>query len=280
VEGSLQKSGEHIQINTRLIDSLKGRNIWAKSFKKDLNDIFDAQDEITINILKSFYVESIHGSDAEFYFSTNSLEAINYFMKGRDQYSRYTCDDIIKARASYKKALEIDPGYAAAWAELAWARQYTKQRDPCAGSWEEARNRRNDYLAKALEIDSTVPIVHAILAEIHQENGQYQMGLGQLEKAIHKRPNSAFLYYKWGELLGEGGRSQDAIPLIERAIQLNPFYPSEYLFTLSQCYFFLHQYENGLEIAEQLLVRGQKEGRKRRMLDWGHLWSAVNLGEK
>ena len=39
----------------------------------------------------------------------------------------------------------------------------------------------------------------------------------------------------------------------------------------------LQQYENGLEIADQLLERGQKEGRKRRMLDWGHLWSAINL---
>jgi tetratricopeptide (TPR) repeat protein len=141
------------------------------------------------------------------------------------------------------------------------------------------RNLRDEYLTKALKIDSTIPTVHSVLAEIYQRNGQYEQGLEQLENAIVKTPNSAELYYKLGELVAEGGRPQEAIALIERAIRLNPFYPGDYLFVLSMRYFLLQQYDNGLQIAEQLLDRGQREGKKLGMLDWGHLWSAINLFE-
>jgi TolB-like protein len=280
VEGSLQKAGAQIQLTTRILDALKGRNLWAANYKKDLNDIFDAQDEAIINILKVIYVKSIHGLDAEFYFNTKSIEAIKYFKRGRYHHLRLGFEDRNKAVALYRKALEIDPDYAAAWAELALLHQPRgKEGSIRGGSFKDMRKFRNDYLAKALKIDSTIPMVHSLLAEIHQRNGQYERGLEQLEKAMEKTPKSALLHYKMGELLSEGGRPQDAIALIERAIRLNPFYPGDYLFTLSQSYFLLQEYDNGLQIAKKLLDRGQKEGHKKGMLDWGHLWSAINLVE-
>ena len=278
VAGSLMKAGERIQLTTRIVDALTGRNLWAKSFKKDMNDIFDTQDEITINILKVIHIESIHGSDAKFYFDTKSIKAINYLKKGTDHYSRMTCNDFVKAGEFYKKASEIDPNYVAAWASLATAYHRRKKWGCGGGGYKGVTGPRTEYLAKALEIDHSNPIAQALLADIYQHNGQYELAITQLEDAIDKNPKSAELYYKLGELLSDGGRSQDAISLIERAIRLNPFYPGEYLSALSQCYFLLQQYENGLQIAEQLLGRGQKEGHKA-MLRMGHLWIAINLVE-
>jgi TolB-like protein/class 3 adenylate cyclase/Tfp pilus assembly protein PilF len=275
VEGSLQRAGEGIQITTRLLDALKGQNLWAKSFKKNLKDISEVQDEITINILKAIYVESIHGSDANFYFSTNNLEALNYFRKGRDHLLSGGCQGYGKAIEWNKKALEIDPGYAAAWASLAQA-YHLVILSGCGHGRSDLYALRTDCLAKALKIDSNIPTVHSILAEIYQENGHYEMAIKQLDDAIDKNPNSAELYFKYGELLSEGGRAKQGISLIKRAVQLNPFYPSYYLGRLSLSYFLLQQYDVGLQIAEQLLERGQKEG-DNTIIRSGHLYIAINL---
>ena len=275
VEGSLQKAGERIQLTTRLLNALTGRNLWAKSFKTDLNDIFEVQNEITINILKAIHAKSIYGFDAEFYLDTKSIEAMNYFKKGRDNFLR---DDYGKAIELYKKALEVDPGYAAAWAALAEVYHYIIPDRHLFMEPTEARVLRTDCLTKALEIDSTIPMAQALFAKIYQENGQYEIAIKQLENAIDKNPNSALLYYKLGELLSQGGSSKEAIALIEKAIRLNPFYPGQYFEVLTQSYFLLQQYDIGLQIAEQLLDRGQKEGNQR-MLKWGHMWSAINLVE-
>ena len=282
VEGSLQRAGEGIQITARLLDALKGQNLWAKRFKKDLNDISEVQDEININILKAIYVESIHGSDANFYFGTNNLEALNYFKKGREYFLAHKLENYGKAIEQYRKALEIDPDYSAAWASLAWVYHELSKWGVSGIEPRKARKLRTDCLTKALEINSTNPEAQALLAEIYQRNKEYETAIKQLENAIQKTPNSAFLYYKLGELLSEGGRPHEAIPLIERAIRLNPFYPGYYLSTLSQSYFLLQQYDNGLQIAEQLLARGQKENDKW-MTRTGYLWIAINfvgLGQK
>jgi tetratricopeptide (TPR) repeat protein len=92
-----------------------------------------------------------------------------------------------------------------------------------------------------------------------------------------KNPNSAELCFQLGEVLAGAGR-EESIALIKRAIRLNPIYPWYYLDALSTSYFLLQQYDNGLQIAEQLLDRGKKEGHKF-MIRNGHLWCAINLVE-
>jgi len=204
---------------------------------------------------------------------------MDYFKKGRDHFLRGGLEGFGKAIEPYRKALEIDPGYAAAWASLAWVYHELSKWGPVTGiEPREVKKHRTDCLAKTLEIDSTNAAAQALLAEIYQRNGQYETAIKQLENAIDKNPNSSLLYYKLGELFSEGGRSKEAIGLIERAIRLNPFYPGNYLTTLSRSYFLLQQYDNGNEIAQQLLARGQKEG-DQWMLRNGHLWSAINLVE-
>jgi adenylate cyclase len=282
VEGSLQKAGERLQLTTRIVDALAGRNLWANSFKKDLNNIFDAQDEITINILKIIHVKSISGSDAEFALGTKSIEAMNYFRKGIDHALRRNCKDDEKAVELYKKALEIDPGYAAAWAELAWVYHDAPKRWCLTGrlgmKFMEIRKLRGECLAKAMEIDSNNPLAQTLHAVIYWENGQYEIAIKQLENAIMKNPNSAELYCYLGDVLAGAGRAQEGIALIQRAIRLNPIYPWYYLDKLSRSYFLFEQYDKGFQVAEQLLDRGKKEGHKD-MIRNGHMLCAINLVE-
>jgi TolB-like protein/class 3 adenylate cyclase len=281
VRGSFQKAAEGIQINTRLLDALTGQNLWAKSIKTDLNDIFEVQNEITLHVLKAIYVESIHGADAEFYLGTKSIEALNYFQRGRDHCLRLSCEGLGNAIESYKKALEFDPDYAAAWAELAWAYHLFREFWCVVGyglSRERLKTTITECLAKALAIDSTIPMAHTLLAVTYQRSGEYEIAVKQLEDAIKKNPDSAELYSTLGVLLSERGRVKESIALIGKAIRLNPFYPWYYLTDLSKSYFLLRQYDNGLQIAEQLLDRGKKTGHSM-MIEDGHMWMSINLVE-
>jgi tetratricopeptide (TPR) repeat protein len=182
----------------------------------------------------------------------------------------------------YKKALEIDPGYAAAWAELAWVYHEAPKRWCLIGRLGiksmEIRKLRGECLAKALEIDSNIPSAQTLLAITYRENGQYEIAIKQLENAIMKNPNSAELCYFLGVVLAGAGRAQEGIALIERAIRLNPISPWYYLESLSLSYFLFEQYDKGFQIAEQLLDRGKKEGHKV-MIRRGHLYCAKNLVE-
>jgi tetratricopeptide (TPR) repeat protein len=121
-------------------------------------------------------------------------------------------------------------------------------------------------------------MAHTLLAETYQTSGQYEIAKKQLDDAIKKNPDSAELYLQLGQLFSEVGRPQESIALIEKAIRLNPFYSWYYLELLSKSYFLLRQYDNGLQIAEQLLDRGQKIVHKV-MIGQGHMWMAINLVE-
>jgi len=84
------------------------------------------------------------------------------------------------------------------------------------------------------------------------------------------------LHLELGNLLQYAGRQEEAIPSTKRAIRLNPFHPWYYLLVLSKCYFGLQQYNKALQIAEKMLIRGQKVGHRRAILS-AHEMMAISL---
>ena len=113
VEGSVRKSGNRVRITVQLIDALDGHHLWAERYDRDLEDIFEIQDELTqaiVSILPG-RVEAAAQERAERK-PTESMAAYECVLAGKRLHHRSTPDDNIRAQEMMDRAIELDPQYA------------------------------------------------------------------------------------------------------------------------------------------------------------------------
>jgi adenylate cyclase len=259
LEGSVQKSGSRVRVTAQLIDAIKGHHLWADRYDRDLQDVFALQDEITLKILTALQVKLTHGQEAQMHESTDNLEAWRHFVRAIDFFERFTKEDNTKAQEFFKRAVELDSKYAAAWTMLGW----TYWIDASYGfseSPKECFKQAVTIAQKALELDKANPDVHSLLGGIHLYQGQHEQAVSEGKKAIAFRPNDACNLALLAQTLSYSGRSEEAIRLMERAMRLNPYYPEWYLGILGQSYRLAGRYEQAIATYNELLERRRKTG--------------------
>ena len=120
LEGSVRKSGHRVRITAQLIDGVSGHHIWAEKYDRELDDIFEVQDEIAQAITAIVAPEL---AKAEFKRSATKrpedLDAWDYFLRGMAMIHELTCEGNAKARELFKSALAIQPDYGDAHAGIA-----------------------------------------------------------------------------------------------------------------------------------------------------------------
>ena len=120
LEGSVRKAGNRVRINAQLIDARDGTHLWADRYDRDLTDIFALQDEITKTIVEQLKVKLLpQEKKAIETVPTSSVDAYNYYLRGRHLFYLHTTPHVLLAQRMYMKAVEIDPAYARAYAGLA-----------------------------------------------------------------------------------------------------------------------------------------------------------------
>jgi adenylate cyclase len=120
LEGSVRKAGLRVRITAQLIDGRSGGHLWAERYDRGLADIFAVQDDVTERIVRSLEVKLIDGDDARpSRVETDNPEAYDCVLRGREQYRLFSKEGNAAARRLYERAIELDPGYAAAHAALA-----------------------------------------------------------------------------------------------------------------------------------------------------------------
>ncbi len=123
LEGGIQRAGKRIRINAQLIDVEKDQHIWAETFDREMTieNIFDIQSEITRQIVNAVRGELTEAETATLaQIPTNNLEAYEAYLQALalTHHPDYVQDNYIEAEIWLKKALELDPEYAHAWALL------------------------------------------------------------------------------------------------------------------------------------------------------------------
>ena len=122
LEGSVQKTAEHVRIIAQLIDTTTGGHLWAERYDRPLQDIFTLQDETVQKIVLALKVKLTQEEQERFkHAPTNNLEAYDYYLRGVEDVSRVTQESLVQARQMFAHALKLDPEYAAAYALLGYA---------------------------------------------------------------------------------------------------------------------------------------------------------------
>ena len=120
LEGSVRKAGTRVRVTGQLVDCHDGSHLWADRFDRDLTDIFAIQDEITHAIVEQLKVRLLpreRQSIAQM--PTSSLQAYDYYLKGRELLHRGSISGYKAARDMFTKAVELDANYARAYAGIA-----------------------------------------------------------------------------------------------------------------------------------------------------------------
>jgi len=218
LEGSVRKAGQRVRISAQLIDGSTGNHVWAERYDRDLNDIFALQDEISQAIVKALKLKLLpEEKQAIEQRGTDNVDAYNLYLMARQNYATGIEQDPKRAEASIRmcrRATEIDPGYARAWALMALGQMLLHF----------AHGRRGDdgmaAAERALTLDANLAEAHAVKARVLSQYGRHGEASAEIDIALRLDPESyevnksaAYLHLRQHHL-------EEAIRYYEKAMRL------------------------------------------------------------
>ena len=247
LEGSVRKAGNRVRVTGQLIDAESGAHIWADRFDRDLTDIFAVQDELTKEIIAALKIKLSAAEKALIADSgTRNVSAHDFFLKGRELMfgSKRDRDIFEQFMSCFRRAIELDPNYASAYAGLGmgYALDYQNHwSDAPEKSLDQAQRLVDEAIAKD-EKDAFARFVAAVVATWKKD---YERWARESDKALALNPNYALALLTRGNVHIYTGEPTKAIPYIERAMRLDPGGPQQgqYVHFLGTAYFVAGEYE-------------------------------------
>jgi len=254
LEGSIQKSSSRIRINVQLIDAISGQHVWAQSYDRAMKDIFAIQDEVILKIASALSVNLTAGEQARVWAEgTKNLEAYLKFMQAREYRIQGNRESNALARRMAEEAIALDPNYAEAYALLGFI--YYVEVFYGTIRPEDAIPKATELTQKALAMNGSLADAHSTLGLLYWWSGRYDEGIAEAERGVEIDPNSGYAYYALGFLLRMAGKPKEAIPLIQKALRLEPRAPDNYNRQLALDYFQAGDCKVAIAMCETVLKR-------------------------
>lgn len=250
VEGSVRRIGERVRVSAQLVDTRHGQVLWSARFDEALADVFALQDRITAEVVGALAMRVTQIEQRRVLAKpTASLEAYDYVLRARPALLRPTRADIAEARALLRRAVELDPNYAAAHAALSET-YYIATSMGWAESPTAFMDRAEKSALKALSLDHSEVRARVILGRIHIFHQRYKEAEAEIERAIAINPNDARSLAGRGNILMWLGRTDAAIEALERAQRIDPDLSPIDRFALGLAYYLKRRYGAAIEQAE------------------------------
>jgi adenylate cyclase len=225
LEGSVQRSGDRIRINAQLIDALTGRHIWAERYNRDLKDIFALQDEITMKILTAIRVKLTEGEQGlrqEKYFKgKKGLDCYLKVLEGFNYLKGYNIDGTRVGNRILEEAIEMCPDNPVIYVLMGWV-SYLEYWLGLGKSPRESIEKGIELEQRALAMDDSLPLAHGQLSMFYTLRREYDKSIAEAERAVGLEPGGASTHLCYGMSLSYGGRPEEAIPVLQKSIRLNP----------------------------------------------------------
>jgi adenylate cyclase len=218
LEGSVRKSGGRVRITAQLIDGSADGHIWAERYDRDLNDIFALQDEISEAIVKALKLKLLpEEKQAIERRGTDNAEAYNLYLMAKQTYGGGYEGDARRNETMIrlcKRATEIDPDYANAWALMALGKMLLRLAQGRSGDGGVADADR------ALALNPGLAEAHAVKARIFAEDGRHDEAFAETAIALRLDPESYEVNKSAGILSFRQRRLEDATRYWEKSMAL------------------------------------------------------------
>ena len=227
LEGGVQRAGDRVRINVQLIDAQADEHLWAETYERELTaeNIFSIQSEIATAIAKAL-AATLSPDEQQRLSSvpTQNLEALESYFHGKRLSISRLSNELIEAVDYFERAVDLDPEFALAYVGLAdaWVlRDINDGQVPSA----EAQANAKAAIDNALRLDPGLGEAYASLGLLRWAQNNYEDALESLVRATNLNPNYAPAIQWQSGVLGVLGRATEALPLAEKALELDPLAP-------------------------------------------------------
>lgn len=255
LEGSVQKAGGRVRVNAQLIETASGSHVWAQRYDRELKDLFEIQDEIIENIVRSLALKIDEAEHQRVLRKVNpDLAAYDLVQQAWYQHFKRTREGSRVAGELFQKAIELDPNYAEAYVGLA----QNRMRDAVL-TWTQfpvkALEQAYGYAKKAIEIDASNAQAHTVMGYIYMRAGEYDLAIEELQRAIELNPNDWRSHRYLGAVALYSGRTDEALKWYETSMRYDPYISSGLLMNVGIGNYLKGDYDKSLNWLEQCTAR-------------------------
>jgi len=224
LEGSVQRAGDRLRITTQLINAADGYHVWSETYDRKLTDVFAVQDEIARSVVAALKVQLLPERAAGLERPATNPDAYAQVLLGRHLIVRGSLQGYQLALAAFRKAVELDPKYAPAWAGVAIASFHVGE-----GVGWHLDSRENDFARTLAAADKAIEL-GPDLADGYAARGYVRVlkttdwagARADLARALALSPGNAEAICSQGDLFATLGRLPEAIATLSRATELDP----------------------------------------------------------
>jgi eukaryotic-like serine/threonine-protein kinase len=229
LEGSVRKSGNTLRVTAQLIRADNGYHVWSQTYDRKLDDIFQIQDEIAKSVVNGLKVSVLGGTIPRAMPTANHDAYLLYLQAKEIHYRGNSLDSSRKAINYLHEALKLDPEFSQGWVTLATflAADYNLfDVEP----HDEARALIYSALDHARKLEPSLLPIHVVLGRVlYEVDWSWQAADAELKQAIELEPGNAEAHRLAAYLAATYGRFDEAIEQSEKAIELDPLQPWNYI---------------------------------------------------
>jgi non-specific serine/threonine protein kinase len=216
LEGSIRRAGNRLRITAQLVETRTRHSAWAERYDREMQDVFEVQDEIARSIAQALRVTLSPQEERTIARKpTESLQAYDYFLRGRSYTRRENLDFALQM---FEQAIKIDPNFALAHAGVGnvcgMMFEFREQHQ----KWIE---RGQSACERALSLDPQSAEVLAAQARLFYAKKEWDQAARYARMAIERKPDCEGAYNILGRALFSSDRNEEAVTLIDRAIEAN-----------------------------------------------------------
>ncbi len=238
LEGSVRKSGDALRITAQLVDVRDGFHLWSETYERTQADVFVIQDEIADAVANALSIRLSVGELGRIEGGTTNVDAFEEVLLANAAGKAFDAGGMLRAIDHYQRAVELDPGFAIAWQQLAsvyrnaWLVFGTDDQN----DW---RMKSDDAIAEALRLAPTSPHVLTSAAFVEIDNGNWVDAMRILERVADIKSNEYVLSSGvYTDLLIKMGKTGEAIETNERSRWVDPLHAGSamylaHLYTMS-----------------------------------------------
>jgi len=262
VEGSVERSGNRVRITAQLIYALEDKNLWARSYERDVQDALGLQGTLASAIADEIRIRVAPQEQARLHRPRPiSGPALDNYLEGNYHLSRtgrgFGDEETRKAQEYFQLAIDEAPSFAPAYIGLAYAHNQAS----CPSGPALLHVSRRDYdiaraaAQKALELDPEAPEVHGVLASLAISDWNWSEAEAELRRSLALNPNRAESHDALGYFLIALGRPDEGTKELQYAQEFDPNKDH-----LANFYFYQGKYDESIRLTERDLAHQPDDG--------------------
>ncbi len=247
LEGTVRRAGRRARITAQLIQVRDQAHLWAESYEGDLGDILALQDEVAGAVARQVEVKLAPAARPPRANAPVDPKAHEAYLKGRYLWNRRSLEALLKSVRHFERAIDLDAGYAAAYAGL--ADSYLTLHDGGAHlAPEDATAKAKAAAMEALRIDANLAEAHTSLGHANFHDLKWREAEKSLRRAIELNPSYGTGHFYYANYLVAIGRGEEAIAQARIARELDPLsLPAED--NVATVLYYAHRYEEAVETS-------------------------------